>query len=140
MPGPTTSPLSQAWETAETEEMKQVVHIYGKVYHLWQTDRGDALPLGQPKLMTSFTADGQFDFEKIVGDRDHRFSTDWERKKDLRKDIEGPEIHSDADWAWKERRNSLWIENPEFKQYGLVCSTWQSLYILVFKVRKVTVA
>ncbi|KAF7541694.1 hypothetical protein G7054_g469 [Neopestalotiopsis clavispora] len=106
MPGPTAPGLQQAWETAETEEMKEVVHLYGKVFHLWQTDRGDKLPLGEPKLMTSFTGEGQFDFEKHVGDRDKRFGSDWKRKKELRKGIEVPDIHPSADQAWK-RRNSF---------------------------------
>ncbi|KAI0458313.1 DUF1264-domain-containing protein [Xylaria acuta] len=107
MPGPTTPGLQQAWEAAETQEMKHVVGLYGKVYHLWQTDRGDKLPLGEPKLMTSFTADGQFDFEKAVGERDQRFGTDWRRKAQLRQAIEEPEIHEDADFSWKTRRNSM---------------------------------
>ncbi|KAI0016929.1 DUF1264-domain-containing protein [Xylariomycetidae sp. FL0641] len=108
MPGPeATLGAKQAWEAAETQEMKHVVGLYGKVYHLWQTDRGDALPLGEPKLMTSFTADSQFDFEKAVGERDARFGTDWRRKKELRKDIAEPKIHEDADNAWKTRRNSM---------------------------------
>lgn len=106
MPGPTAPGLQQAWETAETQEMKHVIGLYGKVYHLWQTDRGDALPLGEPKLMTSFTTDGQFDFEGAVGERDKRFGTDWKRKKELREGIEVPQIHQDADAAWK-RRNSM---------------------------------
>jgi len=29
--------------------------MYGKIIHTWQVDRGDALPLGPPQLMTSFT-------------------------------------------------------------------------------------
>ncbi|KAI1842710.1 hypothetical protein JX266_011172 [Neoarthrinium moseri] len=107
MPGPTAPGLRQAWEAAETEEMKEVVHLYGKVYHLWQTDRGDTLPLGHPKLMTSFTEDGQFDFEKHVGDRDVRFGAEWKRKKELREGIEVPKIHVDADQAWTTRRNSM---------------------------------
>jgi hypothetical protein len=82
-----------AWEAAENREMEQVVTLYGKVYHLWQTDRGDKLPLGEPKLMTSFTADGQFDFEKHVGERDARLGTDWRRRKEARKGIEAPEVH-----------------------------------------------
>ncbi|KAI1367778.1 DUF1264-domain-containing protein [Xylaria arbuscula] len=107
MPGPTAPGLQQAWEAAETKEMEHVISLYGKVYHLWQTDRGDELPLGEPKLMMSFTADGQFDFEKAVGDRDRRFGTDYKRKKELRKHIEVPKIHEDADHAWKQRRNSM---------------------------------
>ncbi|KAI0010179.1 DUF1264-domain-containing protein [Xylariaceae sp. FL0662B] len=106
MPGPTAPGLQQAWEAAETQEMKHVVGLYGKVYHLWQTDRGDQLPLGEPKLMMSFTGDGQFDFEKAVGGRDSRFGVDWKRKKELRKNIEVPQIHQDADSAWK-GRNSM---------------------------------
>lgn len=106
MPGPTAPGIRQAWEAAETQEMKHVIGLYGKVYHLWQTDRGDELPLGEPKLMTSFTADGQFDFEKVVGDRDRRFGSDWKRSKQLRADIKEPKIHADADFAWK-RRNSM---------------------------------
>jgi hypothetical protein len=81
-----------AWEAAENMEMDQVVHLYGKVYHLWQTDRGDMLPLGPPKLMTSFTADGQFDF-KHVRDRDRRFGVDYQQKREARKDIPVPAIH-----------------------------------------------
>ena len=101
MPGPTTQPLSTAWEAAETQEMKHVITLYGKAYHLWQTDRGDELPLGEPKLVTSFIGNDQFDFESAVGDRDKRYGTDWKRKKDARKDIEEPNIHADADSAWK---------------------------------------
>ncbi|KAH7347345.1 hypothetical protein B0T11DRAFT_333461 [Plectosphaerella cucumerina] len=90
-----------AWEVAEGREMDEVVRLYGKAFHLWQVDRGDKLPLGRPELMTSFTADGQFDFERHVGERDRRFGTDYARKKDVRRDIEDPEIHPDADQAWK---------------------------------------
>ncbi|KAH7038178.1 uncharacterized protein B0I36DRAFT_76555 [Microdochium trichocladiopsis] len=106
MPGPTAPGARATWEAAETEEMKSVIGLYGKVYHLWQTDRGDKLPLGEPNLMTSFTDYDQFDFEKHVGERDRKFGTDWRRKKELRKDISEPKIHADADWAWK-RRNSM---------------------------------
>jgi hypothetical protein len=100
MPHPQLVP-DAAWEVAETEEMKEVIKLYGKVYHLWQTDRGDALPLGEPKLMTSYVADGQMDFDRLVGDRDRRFGVDYRNKREKRKGIEEPEIHADADWTWK---------------------------------------
>lgn len=90
---PNRSVPNAAWEAAENLEMDQVVHLYGKVYHLWQTDKGHALPLGQPQLMTSYTADGQFDFEKHVGDRDKRFGTDYRQKQEARKGIPTPVIH-----------------------------------------------
>lgn len=100
MPQPQLVP-SRAWEAAETKEMEDVVELYGKVYHLWQVDKGDKLPLGEPKLMTSFTAADQFDFERMVGDRDARFGSDWKRKKELREGIKEPSIHPDADHAWR---------------------------------------
>jgi len=90
-----------AWEIAENKEMEQVVKLYGKVYHLWQTDKGHKLPLGEPQLMTSFTADGQFDFEEHVGARDKRFGSNYRRKAEARKHIEEPETHPDADMTWK---------------------------------------
>ncbi|KAH7165755.1 hypothetical protein EDB81DRAFT_679918 [Dactylonectria macrodidyma] len=98
---PNRSVPNAAWETAENWEMGQVVHLYGKVYHLWQTDKGHTLPLGQPQLMTSYTADGQLDFEKHVAARDGRFGSDYRQKAEARKGIETPAIHPDADQAWK---------------------------------------
>jgi len=100
MPKPAGIP-DAVWEVAETKEMEDVVGIYGKVYHLWQTDRGDKLPLGEPQLMTSFTEEKQLDFEKLVGERDERFGSDWRKKRERRKGIEVPDIHPDADSTWK---------------------------------------
>ena len=107
-----------AWETAEMKEMEDVVELYGKVYHLWQVDMGEKLPLGKSKLMTSFTAANQFELEKVVGERDSRFGTNWKRKRELREGIKEPSIHPgeclqqflgkkkltndvDADYTWK---------------------------------------
>lgn len=101
MPQPSVVVPEAAWEKAETKEMEDVVELYGKVFHLWQTDRGDRIPLGEPQLMTSFTAGDQFDFEKNVGDRDRRFGSDYKRKQAARSYIKEPELHPDADWAWK---------------------------------------
>jgi len=103
MPGPTNALLQRAWETAETTEMEDVVTLYGKIYHLWQTDRGDKLPLGEPKLMTSFTEQSQFEgMEAVLDERDERFGVDWKHKRGLREYIKEPEIHEDADQTWKQ--------------------------------------
>lgn len=100
-----------------------------QVYHLWQVDKGHKIPLGEPKLMTSFskslesrrqslalgayrarehytnnsTANGEQmpDFDEVVGERDIRFGADWKRKKELREHIKEPDIHPDADATWK---------------------------------------
>ncbi|KAH8725907.1 hypothetical protein GQ44DRAFT_771850 [Phaeosphaeriaceae sp. PMI808] len=93
--------LEAAWELAENKEIEEVIHLYGKVYHLWQTDRGDMLPLGPPQLMTSYTAADQMpNFDKVIKERDERFGTDSQRKKQVREYIKEPEIHPNADAAW----------------------------------------
>ena len=45
-----------AWEQAESKEMEQIIPLYGKTYHMWQVDRGDSVPMGEPVLMGSFTS------------------------------------------------------------------------------------
>ena len=106
MPKPTGVPEA-VWEVAENKEMEEVVQLYGKVYHLWQTDRGDKLPLGQPQLMTSYTAKEQMpDFEKVIEERDGRFGSDFKRKNQVREYIKEPEIHSQADMAWRKSATS----------------------------------
>ncbi|KAM0260051.1 hypothetical protein ACHAQJ_002975 [Trichoderma viride] len=88
-----------AWEAAEKREMEQIITLYGKAYHLWQTDKGDELPLGEPQLMTSYTADGQLDVTKLEA-RDERFQTNYRDKRESRKNIPSPTIHKDADFTW----------------------------------------
>ncbi|POS68874.1 DUF1264 domain-containing protein [Diaporthe helianthi] len=104
MPQPSALVPQAAWEKAESAEMEDVIELYGKVYHLWQVDKGHKIPLGEPKLMTSFTKAEQMpDFETVVAERDSRFGgADWKRKKEIREYIKEPEIHPDADATWKE--------------------------------------
>ena len=93
MPGPNGLPTG-IWEEAETKEMEDVVGLYGKTFHFWQVDRGDTLPLGVPQLMMSFTEEAQApDFKELVGERDSRFNTSTEQKKEKRVYIEEPEVH-----------------------------------------------
>lgn len=85
-----------AWEAAETSEMKDVIGLYGKTYHLWQTDRGDKVPMGAPELMMSFTDERHLPkggMEALCGERDERFGMKFFEKSYKRKDIENPEIH-----------------------------------------------
>lgn len=110
MPTPLTSTpgARQAWEAAETAEMAHVVKLYGKVFHTWQTDLGHGVPLGMPRLMTSFTGEEQFGgveggFEGVVGGRDARLGTDWRRGREIRAGIKGEEVDERADGAWKRR-------------------------------------
>lgn len=43
---------------SEHKVMEKLVNTYGKTFHLWQIDRGDKLPLGEPSLMMAFTKEG----------------------------------------------------------------------------------
>lgn len=107
------------WSQAEHKEMENVVRLYGKAYHLWQTDQGHKLPIGEPKLMTSFTTDGQLDFSNVE-ERDKKFGVSYKANKKQRQDIPEPKVHPsrsllpgarlvmtltkdlDADSVWKE--------------------------------------
>ncbi|ORY86333.1 hypothetical protein BCR37DRAFT_401971 [Protomyces lactucae-debilis] len=95
MPKPTGVP-SAVWEASETAEMKELVKWVGKTYHFWQVDRGDALPLGEPKLMMSINSEEQLDLQKIKL-RDDREAVDRQHKCAVRKDIQLPEAPIGAD-------------------------------------------
>lgn len=101
MPKPNTVP-DLLWEKAETKEMETVIGWYGKIYHLWQVDRGDKLPLGEPQLMVSFTDDSQVPMEKLK-ERNERYHIDQKHKAEIRKHLVDPEIHPAADKIWKKK-------------------------------------
>ncbi|KAL4805113.1 hypothetical protein BDV18DRAFT_141956 [Aspergillus unguis] len=98
MPTPRGMP-NAAWEVAEKSEMREVIPLYGKTYHLWQVDRGDPVPLGEPKLMLSFTDENRVKdavkggLPEMVKKRDEVFGVDTASKAEKRRDIEGVEIH-----------------------------------------------
>lgn len=98
MPAPATMP-DIAWDTAETSEMYDVAPLYGKTYHFWQVDRGDALPLGPPVLMGSFVSEETVKaakkggLDELVKDRDERFGIDTRKKAELRREI--PDVDKD---------------------------------------------
>lgn len=134
MPNPQPAMPSAAWEAAENREMEQVVQLYGKVFHLWQTDRGDKLPLGEPKLMTSYTEDGQMkDWDEAVGDRDRRFGEDWRRKKEIREGIEGMEVHPGkclgcGRWEQCANRSQMRIKRGRSRIDYLFCSAFENCH------------
>jgi hypothetical protein len=85
---------------AENELMQKLVTTYGKTWHTWQIDRGDTLPLGLPKLMMGFTADGQ-GLPSMVAQRDKDFGIDSNKKKaDRAEKIKAGTIAEGAD-AWQ---------------------------------------
>lgn len=98
MPAPAMVPET-VWQAAENSEMKEIIPLYGKAYHLWQVDRGDTIPLGMPQLMGSINNDAMADKlhpggkKKLFTERDRRFGVDYEQKAQSRADIQEPELH-----------------------------------------------
>jgi len=87
-------------EAAERAFLKELMNSYGKTWHTWDTVHGAAaLPLGVPKLMMGFTADGQLAPE-LMEQRDQRMQTSTAQKRELRADIPSPPILAGAD-AWQ---------------------------------------
>ncbi|KAL4534574.1 hypothetical protein Ndes2526A_g05462 [Nannochloris sp. 'desiccata'] len=91
---------------AEKADMQKLANTYGKTFHMWQIDRGDALPLGPPQLMGALTADGQLD-PGLLEKRDAVYGIDSEKKKADRVDLEYPkDIDPKADhWL---KGNKAW--------------------------------
>ena len=86
-------------DAAEEALMEEFVGTYGKTWYLWQVDRGDTLPLGLPKLMMGFTADGQAD-AKMVADRDHDLKIDSAKVKARRVNLPTRPVAAGAD-GWE---------------------------------------
>lgn len=84
---------------AEAALMRELVGTYGKTWHFWQVDRGDKLPLGVPKLMMGFTADGQLD-PALVADRNRSLKVDRVEIKARRADLPVRPIAEGAD-GWQ---------------------------------------
>ena len=83
----------------EREAMEQLVHTYGKTWHVWHTDHGDRLPYGVPDLMMGFTRDGQAK-PALVARRDAHLGVSTKDKRADREGIAVPEILPGAD-AWQ---------------------------------------
>jgi len=85
-------------EAAEKALMEDLVGTYGKTWHTWQVDRGDALPLGIPQLMMGFTADGQAD-PRMIAERDRGYGISTEEKRRSRVAIPSPPVAAGAN-SW----------------------------------------
>ncbi|KAG2491407.1 hypothetical protein HYH03_010198 [Edaphochlamys debaryana] len=90
---------------AEDADMRQVINTYGKIWHTWQVDRGDPLPLGPPQLMMAYTADGQLPPD-VLASRDRAMGVDSQQVRHRRRHMaaDPPEPHPDADHPWRTGR------------------------------------
>jgi hypothetical protein len=72
-------------DAAEKELMRRKMNSYGKTYHfLWA--QGDPVPMGDPKLAWSFTADGQLRPE-LLQSRDEQLDVKTAEKRKDREDL-----------------------------------------------------
>lgn len=70
-------------------DLEKVCKTYGKVFHFWQVDRGDTLPLGLPQVMMSLTRDGQI-YEELARDCEKRYGMSFEKEREDRAYMTGP--------------------------------------------------
>ncbi|PIA29936.1 hypothetical protein AQUCO_05800187v1 [Aquilegia coerulea] len=70
-------------------DLEKVCKTYGKVFHFWQVDKGDSLPLGLPQVMMALTRDGQL-YDHLVKDVEQRYDVSFEQEKKNRSYMEGP--------------------------------------------------
>jgi Protein of unknown function (DUF1264) len=87
-------------ETAEHELMQELVSTYGKIWSLWQVDSGDKVPLGLPKLLMGYTADGQID-PRLLADRGKASGADPAVVRARRSDLVVRPVAPGAD-AWQQ--------------------------------------
>lgn len=83
-------------DNTELKEMEHLVNTYGKTFHLWQVDRGDEIPLGEPQLMMAFTKDGQIPEEKTKS-IEGRFKINVQEKRKQREGIQFEQPDAAAD-------------------------------------------
>ena len=73
-------------EPVEKELMKGKMNSYGKTWHVWMADQGQALPLGEPMLAWSFNRDGEAK-PGLIEERDRRMAIDSGRIRQARQDL-----------------------------------------------------
>jgi hypothetical protein len=73
-------------QIAEKELMRGKMNSYGKTWHVWSTDHGDKLPLGEPMLAWSFNRDGEAK-PGLVEKRDKDLRVDSARIRQERQDL-----------------------------------------------------
>lgn len=80
---------------AEDSMMPWYVNSYGKTWHFWQIDRGDQLPFGPAKLMSTFRQDGECPLE-LIKKRDIMTGIDTKEKRERRAFLVPEPIDPDA--------------------------------------------
>ncbi|KAF3183054.1 hypothetical protein TWF788_005852 [Orbilia oligospora] len=105
MPQPSISPIpAAAWDVLEDAEMKELIKMYGKTYHLWQVDKHD-VPMGEPQLMSTYTKEDQVPsgLRTALEKRDKELGIITAEKKERRQGIKKADTDKcdEVDQAWK---------------------------------------
>ncbi|XP_059457576.1 oil body-associated protein 1A-like [Corylus avellana] len=92
----------------ERQDLEKVAKTYGKVFHFWQVDRGNNLPLGLPQVMMALTRDGQL-HEDLLRGVEKRFGISINNERENRAHITGPThgIHPLANGGGKGLKTEL---------------------------------
>ncbi|KAJ2959595.1 hypothetical protein NQZ79_g4897 [Umbelopsis isabellina] len=101
-------------EAAERQSLIDLQKTYGKTWHTWQIDRGDALPLGPPQLMMSFTKDGQLNAD-MAKKREEQEGINLEVKKKERADFPVYTPRKEADQWQSGKAVQLNVETVDVK-------------------------
>lgn len=75
-------------EVASKELMREKMNSYGKTFHLWSTDKGDKLPMGEPMLAWSFNRDGEAK-QGLVERRDQAMGINTGEIRERRQELVG---------------------------------------------------
>jgi len=86
-------------EPSEQALMSQLISTYGKVWHTWQSQHGQQLPIGAPTLVMGFTAEGQLKPE-LLNFRNERLQVSSSERQTQRDGIPNPGIATGAD-SWQ---------------------------------------
>lgn len=86
-------------EWAESRLMKKLKSTYGKIWRTWDTSQSPAVPLGGPKLMMSFTEEGQLQ-PKLLAERDRLLGISTAENRRRRAGLATPPVQKGAD-AWE---------------------------------------
>jgi hypothetical protein len=74
-------------EVASKELMRGKMNSYGKTWHVWSTDQGHQLPLGEPMLAWSFNRDGEAR-PGLVEQRDRTLDVNTQEIRQRRSDLQ----------------------------------------------------
>ncbi|XP_050365149.1 oil body-associated protein 1A-like [Argentina anserina] len=75
----------------QRQDLEKVCKTYGKVFHFWQVDRGDTLPLGVPQVMMALTRDGQL-YEELAQNLEKRYEVSFGKERESRAYMSGPNL------------------------------------------------